>query len=73
MEPKIISWNVRGVNGLKKHLHVKNLLRLWKVDVICLQETKLKSINRSIIRSSWGWSYAGIFLALKGGPQVELL
>ena len=38
MNLKIISWNVRGLNDSRKRLIVKNLLREWKCDVICLQE-----------------------------------
>ena len=41
MKIKMISWNVRGLNDPRKHLVVKNLLREWKCDVVCLQETKI--------------------------------
>ena len=43
---KILSWNVRGLNDCRKRSIVKNLLREWKCDVICLQETKLTSMDR---------------------------
>lgn len=45
MKPKLISGNVRRLNDFRKHLRVKNLLQQWKVDVVCLQETKLKVAN----------------------------
>jgi hypothetical protein len=35
MNPKIQSWNVRGLNKGDKCLRVCHLLR-WKVDVVCL-------------------------------------
>ena len=38
MNLKILSWNVRGLSDCRKRLIVKNLLREWKCDVICLQE-----------------------------------
>jgi exonuclease III len=41
MKPSIISWNVRGLNEIGKRMKVRNLLRQWKVDIVCLQETKL--------------------------------
>jgi endonuclease/exonuclease/phosphatase family metal-dependent hydrolase len=41
-EPKILSWNVRGLNEGGKRLKVRNLIRQWKADIICLQETKLE-------------------------------
>ncbi|KAG6634121.1 hypothetical protein CIPAW_12G097200 [Carya illinoinensis] len=59
MKPKILSWNVRGLNSPNKRLRVKNLIRDWKADIICLQETKLKHVDRSIIRSLWSCVYAG--------------
>ncbi|KAG6667899.1 hypothetical protein CIPAW_01G132400 [Carya illinoinensis] len=43
------------------------MLRKWKVDVICLQETKLKLISRRIIRSIWNCQFVGwIYLPSKG-------
>ncbi|KAK4582883.1 hypothetical protein RGQ29_025877 [Quercus rubra] len=60
----IISWNVRGLNEQDKRLKVRNLIRKWGPDVVCLQETKMGLINRAVIRSLWGgqhvdWSYLG--------------
>ena len=48
MNLKILSWNVRGLNDRRKRSIVKNLLRDWKCDVICLQETKLTSMDRQM-------------------------
>ncbi|KAG6663989.1 hypothetical protein CIPAW_02G060000 [Carya illinoinensis] len=59
MKPKILSWNVRGLNNPNKCLRVKNLIRDWKADILCLQETKLKYVDRNIIRSLWNCTYAG--------------
>jgi exonuclease III len=62
MKPKLLSWNVRGLNDGDKRLRVRNLLREWKVDIVCFQETKLEVISRNVIRSLWGchhvnWCY----------------
>jgi exonuclease III len=53
MKPKLLSWNVRGLNEGNKCLRVKNLLREWKVDTVCFQETKLEVMSRSVVRSWW--------------------
>jgi hypothetical protein len=53
MKPRILSWNVRGLNKRRKRLKISNLLRDWKVDIICLQETKVHGMSRSIVRSLW--------------------
>ncbi|KAG6645351.1 hypothetical protein CIPAW_08G116600 [Carya illinoinensis] len=74
MKPKILSWNVRGLNDPNKRLKVKNLLRDWKADIICLQETKLKFIDRYIIRSLWNCPYAGwTTIVSKGASGCILL
>ena len=43
---KIISWNIRGANNKEKRKNIKAYLRSQKVDVVCLQETKIKKTNR---------------------------
>jgi hypothetical protein len=58
MKPKILSWNVRGLNEGKKRLRVRNLLQDWKVDIVCLQETKLHCLSRRMVRSIWRCNYA---------------
>ena len=57
MKIKMISWNVRGLNESRKRLVVKNLLREWKCDVVCLQEMKIASMNRQLVCSLWGYPY----------------
>ena len=57
MRPRIISWNVRGLNKRDKRLRVSNWLRDWKADIVCLQETKLKGLSSNIIYSLWGRSH----------------
>ena len=64
MNLEIISWNVRGLNEQDKRLRDRNLIRNWRLDIVCLQETKLELITRAVIRSLWGgqhvdWSYLG--------------
>ena len=62
MNLKIISWNVRGLNEWDERLRVRNLIKNWRLDIVCLQETKLELITRAVIRNLWGgqhvdWSY----------------
>ncbi|XP_022852740.1 uncharacterized protein LOC111374314 [Olea europaea var. sylvestris] len=54
MMPKLISWNVRGLNEVSKMLGVRHLLRGWGANLVCLQETKMEFISRAVIRSLWG-------------------
>ena len=41
MKIKILSWNVRGVNDPVKRRVIKSFLRSNRVDLVCLQETKV--------------------------------
>jgi exonuclease III len=64
MKPKIIVWNVRGLNAFKKRLRIRGLLKEWKADIVCLFETKMEVITREMVRSLWGgqhvdWMYKG--------------
>ena len=36
MKLRMVSWNVRGLNDVRKHLVVRNLLQEWNCDVVCL-------------------------------------
>jgi exonuclease III len=40
---KIVSWNIRGLNGKRKHRIIINLLAQKKSTIIMLQETKCSS------------------------------
>jgi exonuclease III len=64
MKLKILSWNVRGLNLVEKRMKIKSLLREWKVDVVCFQETKVQVVTRELVQSLWGcaqvdWCYLG--------------
>jgi exonuclease III len=49
MMPKILSWNVRGLNLVDKRMKIKSLLEVWKVDIACLQETKVQNVTRELV------------------------
>ena len=71
MKPKIIVWNVRGLNAFKKRLWIRGLLKEWKADIVCLIETKMEVITREVVCSLWGgqhvdWMYKGANGASRG-------
>jgi exonuclease III len=57
MKPKILMWNVKGLNEINKRLEIRGLLRDWKADVVCLVEMKMAVISREVVRSLWGCHY----------------
>ena len=67
MNVKILSWNVRGMNDSGKRLCIKNMMKDWNADIICLQETKMELITAQIIRSLWRCHYVDwVFLGSIG-------
>lgn len=57
MKPKLLFWNVSGLNEGKKHLRIRNLLKEWKANVICLQDTKMELMSCSSVRSLLGCNH----------------
>ncbi|RVW95517.1 hypothetical protein CK203_039128 [Vitis vinifera] len=60
MRMKIITWNVRGANDSSKRKIIKNYIRNQRVDLMCIQETKIQEMSEGIVRSlDWGDSQIG--------------
>ena len=73
MNLKILTWNVRGLNEKEKRLKVRNFLRSWRADIVCLQETKLKWVTRGLVRRIWSCPYIDwLYLGFEGVLLLEL-
>ena len=53
MKIRVLSWNIRGVNDKDKQKVIRAFLRSNKVDLVCLQETKIQDMVR------WGGAQSG--------------
>ena len=51
MKIRILSWNVRGANDSDKRKVIKSVRKSNKVDVVCLQKTKIKDMSTGIVRN----------------------
>ena len=51
MKIRLLSWNVRGANDNSKRKVIKAMIRSQKVDLFCVQETKIKSMTEGLMRS----------------------
>lgn len=49
----ILSWNVRGLNRVRKMRLIKSLLLSWKAGIVCLQESKLAGDIRELVKELW--------------------
>jgi len=70
---RLLSWDVRGINDLRKRDVLKFFLRDWKCDLICLQETKLEDVSLSVIRSLLGHYSVGFFFLKVVGASVGII
>lgn len=82
----ILCWNVRGLNSKARQDSIRTLINSSRVDVICIQETKMAAIPRGIILSMLGSDFShyaelpsigasgGIFLAWRQsiGPAAAV-
>lgn len=72
----LLSWNVRGLNNPARQESVKQVIQVHKPLLLCLQETKLNDITRSLVANILAndcfWflpaddTRGGILLAIKG-------
>jgi hypothetical protein len=68
MDPtNILFWNVRGYNGSSCQASVRNLVASLRIDVVCLQETKMEVISRVSVLQMLGPDFSNfVFLSLEG-------
>ncbi|RVX19008.1 hypothetical protein CK203_007106 [Vitis vinifera] len=48
---RLLSWNMRGANDSFKRKVIKALIRSQRVDLFCLQETKIQAMSEGVVRS----------------------
>ena len=51
MKIRLFSWNVRGANNPDKRKIIRNFIRTQRVDLVCLQETKIQKMSEADARS----------------------
>ena len=51
MNLKLLSWNVRGANDNVKRKVIKSVVRKQKVDLFCIQETKIQVLSDRVVSS----------------------
>ena len=51
MKLRILSWNVRWVNDSNKMMILKSFIKIQKVGLVCLKETKIQEMSMGVVRS----------------------
>jgi exonuclease III len=62
---KTVCWNVRGLNNAARREAVRMLLQKIRPTIICLQETKLDSINAMLAAEFLVSNCSGSFVSLE--------
>lgn len=57
--PSLVCWNVRGLNNPAKRKAVKEFLATTKINIVCLQETKMDVIDNFVVMQCLGPSFDG--------------
>ena len=70
MKIRIISWNVRGANNPEKRKVIKAFLKSQRADVVCIQETKVRAMNRGLVRSLGAGRFLDWGLLMQWEPLV---
>lgn len=47
---KVLCWNIRGINSDQKQLALRNAINKSGCSVICLQETKRTTFDKSFVK-----------------------
>ena len=59
--PKIIVWNVRGLNARARRTAIRSLIVSTNASVVCLQETKMELITVQAVRHCLGNKFENFF------------
>jgi exonuclease III len=75
MDPSnVFFWNVRGLNGTVRQDVVRGLIVSSRIDVVCLQETKMEEVTRVTVLQMLGPKFSNyIFLPLVGASRGILV
>jgi hypothetical protein len=68
MDPSsILIWNVCGLNGAARQAGVRNLIASSRIDVVCLQETKMEGLSRITVLRILSPEFCNCLLAISWG------
>lgn len=72
--PKIVIWNVRGLNARARRLVVCSLIATTDASIVCLQETKMALVYSRAVLETMGVEFDEyVYLSADGTPGGILL
>ncbi|XP_073355452.1 uncharacterized protein [Aegilops tauschii subsp. strangulata] len=71
--PKVLVWNVRGLNSPARRSTIFQAVDAAKVDIVCLQETKMEVISSDIVRQTLGNRFENFYYVPAVGTRGGIL
>lgn len=71
--PKILVCNVRGLNSPARRNTIFQAVDAAKVDLVCLQETKMEVVSDAIVRQTLGNRFENFYYAPAVGTRGGIL
>lgn len=71
--PKILVWNVRGLNSLARRTAIYQAVEVAKVDIVCLQETKMAVVSDEVVQQCLGNRFENFFYVPVNGTRGGIL
>ncbi|CAH9083773.1 unnamed protein product [Cuscuta epithymum] len=70
--PKVLVWNVRGLNKTSKHSIIASYIKLNNISLVCFLETKMTvaAFNNYILNKWPGWMFENNFDFISGGRMA---
>lgn len=68
-ELQILCWNVQGLNSIARRSTVQQVLATTHCQIVCLQETKMTSIDDQLVMSVGGFRLNSFTFLPAGGPS----
>jgi exonuclease III len=57
----ILSWNIRGLNSLARQENLRQVISVYRPELVCIQETMMESINSRTVRNALGSEFEDNF------------
>lgn len=58
----LLNWNVRGLNSPARRRAIQNICNTLSCNIVCLQETKIADLSRSLVMETLGSRFGDNFL-----------
>lgn len=71
--PKILVWNVRGLNSPARRSTIYQTIVAAKVDIVCLKEMKMEVISDEVVRQCLGNKFENFFYVPATGTRGGIL